>query len=129
MHKLLLAVCPSAFLFLVAPSLADTIDFESGFVGSQAVGDVVTATNTVTFTVGTNTSAPGNAGTGFIAGVGGDPNGTAFQGARGRRSSYRTFHRRQLFLNGRTNQRFGDPAAELFHPVCESRRKSQPQSL
>jgi len=45
-------------------AFADVIDFETGFVESQAVGAVPTATNTVTFAVGTCEEEPG---TGFIA--------------------------------------------------------------
>jgi len=37
---------------LLGPAQADVIDFESGFSNQQSVSDVITATNTVTFSVG-----------------------------------------------------------------------------
>jgi len=51
-------------------AFAEVIDFETGFVDLQAVGDVTTLTNTVTFEVGL---CPDTKGTGFIAEEDGPP--------------------------------------------------------
>ena len=54
------------WFFNPPPAFAGVIDFESGFIDQQAVGAVVTATNTVTFGVGSCT----NPTTAFIAEAG-----------------------------------------------------------
>jgi hypothetical protein len=73
----MVAVC---VVILSSSAVADVVDFESGF-GLEAVGVVITPTNTVTFSVGANIVGPGT-GPGFVAGVGDLP-GVAFGGAGG----------------------------------------------
>jgi hypothetical protein len=77
MGRVLLAV---AVLVLAAGSVqaATTIDFESGFSDQQAVGTVVVADNSLTFTVGDSLAARGPA---YVAEVGGPK--TAFVGYGG----------------------------------------------
>ena len=121
-----------AAIAIAQPAAAEIIDFESGFAALDPVGAVVTATNTVTFSVGPGTT--GGVGPAFIADVGGPttafvPHDTPEAGAAGRIGEF--------FLTDETAGpsaalnyfiEFADPVASLGLDLIDFRRDGGPSA-